>query len=138
MTCRRTLLPKRRAAWPTSAGRTWNPPGGPSRSRAPGSRELRPGSHEPVRSGPRARAVRWAHDGGDTAAVTRLVPWEVLLDRSRGAEMPLRGTLAHLYGTLRMPSRRSRPYVVANFASTLDGVVSLQQSGTSSGGEITG
>jgi riboflavin biosynthesis pyrimidine reductase len=70
--------------------------------------------------------------------VTRLVPWDVLLDRSRGAEMPLRGTLAHLYGTLRMPSRRSRPYVVANFASTLDGVVSLQQSGTSSGEEITG
>jgi riboflavin biosynthesis pyrimidine reductase len=37
-----------------------------------------------------------------------------------------------------MPRHGSRPHVVANFASTLDGVVALDGPGLSSGGEITG
>jgi riboflavin biosynthesis pyrimidine reductase len=37
-----------------------------------------------------------------------------------------------------MPRPRARSHVIANFASSLDGVVSLSPSGHSSGGEITG
>jgi riboflavin biosynthesis pyrimidine reductase len=65
-------------------------------------------------------------------------PFQLLYGRSPGRELPLPADLRTLYGPLRMPAHRGRPHVVANFASTLDGVVSLSPSGRSGGGEITG
>ncbi len=65
-------------------------------------------------------------------------PLEALFDRSRGPALPLPPRLAKVYGSLRIPRPRGRPYVVGNFAATLDGVVSLQIGGRSGGGEITG
>jgi len=46
--------------------------------------------------------------------------------------------LARLYGCLRMPLPRSHPHVFSNFATTLDGVVSLNAKGHASGGDISG
>jgi riboflavin biosynthesis pyrimidine reductase len=43
-----------------------------------------------------------------------------------------------VYGPLRLLRAPLRPYVFGNFATTLDGVVSLQVPGRSGGGEITG
>jgi riboflavin biosynthesis pyrimidine reductase len=63
---------------------------------------------------------------------------ELLVEARRGRIVPLPPRLHRLYGPLRMPTHRGRPHVVANFASTLDGVVSLDPSGRSGGGEITG
>jgi riboflavin biosynthesis pyrimidine reductase len=70
--------------------------------------------------------------------VTSLAPLEVLFDRSRGVRAPLPRPLARVYGPLRLPRRSGPPYVIGNFASTLDGVVSLGVPGAASGGEITG
>ena len=46
--------------------------------------------------------------------------------------------LAQLYGNLRLPLKRSRPHVISNFVTTLDGVVSLNIKGHASGGDISG
>jgi riboflavin biosynthesis pyrimidine reductase len=47
--------------------------------------------------------------------------------------------LKKLYdGDLHLPSRDDRPYVVGNFVSSLDGVVSFEIPGKSGGGEISG
>jgi riboflavin biosynthesis pyrimidine reductase len=70
--------------------------------------------------------------------MTRLSPMETLFDASRGGILPLPAPLAAVYGRLRLPGPSRRPYVVANFAMTLDGVVALNGPGRSSGGEITG
>jgi len=68
----------------------------------------------------------------------RLAPLEVLLEARSGRTLPLPARLARLYGPLRMPLSRSRPYVFTNFASTIDGVVSLNVAGHKSGGDISG
>ena len=52
--------------------------------------------------------------------------------------LPLPPRLARLYGSLRMPLPRARPYVFSNFVTTLDGVVSLNIKGHASGGDISG
>jgi riboflavin biosynthesis pyrimidine reductase len=50
---------------------------------------------------------------------------DTLLDRTEGSALPLSADLAARYGgALRFPST-GRPYVFANFVSTLDGVVSF-------------
>src|SRR4029077_5797338 len=67
---------------------------------------------------------------------SRLAPLEVLLESKRGRLLPLPSRLARLYGRLRIPSKR--PYVFTNFASTIDGVVSLNVKGHKSGGDISG
>lgn len=56
----------------------------------------------------------------------------------RGKTLPLPPGLAHLYGRLRMPLKRSRPHIISNFVTTLDGVVSLNLKGHASGGDISG
>jgi riboflavin biosynthesis pyrimidine reductase len=66
----------------------------------------------------------------------RLATLEVLVESKRGKLLPLPPRLARLYGRLRMPSKR--PYVFTNFASTIDGVVSLNVEGHKSGGDISG
>jgi riboflavin biosynthesis pyrimidine reductase len=46
--------------------------------------------------------------------------------------------LAALYGRLSFPPHPGRPYVIGNFVTTLDGVVSLNIPGHSGGAEISG
>ncbi len=65
-------------------------------------------------------------------------PLTTLIETSRGKPLPLPPKLARLYGRLRMPSPRARPHVFSNFVTTLDGVVSLNEKGHASGGDISG
>ncbi len=67
-----------------------------------------------------------------------LAPLETLYETMRGKTLPLPPGLARLYGRLRMPLTRARPYVISNFVTTLDGVVSLNEKGHASGGDISG
>ncbi len=67
-----------------------------------------------------------------------LVPLESLYEVERGRTLPLPPELATLYGRLQFPPRAGRPYVIGNFVSTLDGVVSLNIPGQSGGGPISG
>ena len=62
--------------------------------------------------------------------------WETTI--AQGADVPLPEELRRLYGALRFPLHPGRPYVVGNFVSTLDGVVSLSIPGQSGGGPISG
>ena len=67
-----------------------------------------------------------------------LAPLETLYEAGRGKALPLPPRLARLYGRLRMPLVRARPHVISNFVTTLDGVVSLNEKGHASGGDISG
>lgn len=67
-----------------------------------------------------------------------LPPLEVLYDVEHGHDMPLPPALAALYGRLKLPAHQGRPYVLGNFVSTLDGVVTLNIPGQSGGGPISG
>src|SRR5712691_2320156 len=67
-----------------------------------------------------------------------LAPLETLHEAKRGVVLPLPPGLARLYGRLRMATARTRPHVFSNFATTLDGVVSLNVKGHESGGDISG
>ncbi len=55
----------------------------------------------------------------------------------RGGRFPAALRAAYA-GELRIPLHRDRPTVVANFVSTLDGVVAFDTDGSSGGGEISG
>lgn len=70
--------------------------------------------------------------------MTPLAPLESLLDVVRGDDFPLPPELAALYGPLRFPPRKGRPYVIGNFVTTLDGVASLSAPGLAGGGPISG
>jgi riboflavin biosynthesis pyrimidine reductase len=67
-----------------------------------------------------------------------LAPLQTLCETKRGEVLPLPPRLARLYGRLRMPVARARPHVISNFVTTLDGVVSLNEKGHASGGDISG
>ena len=67
-----------------------------------------------------------------------LIPLETLFDVAHGRGLPLPPELARLYGQLHFPSHSGGPYVIGNFVSTLDGVVTLGQPGKSGGGDISG
>ncbi len=67
-----------------------------------------------------------------------LQPFEALLSHASGPPLPLPPALQALYGPLAFPARAGRPYVISNFVSTLDGVVSLGLPGKAGGGEISG
>ncbi len=67
-----------------------------------------------------------------------LAPLETLYETKRGKALPLPPRLARLYGPLRMPLARARPHVISNFVTALDGVVSLNERGHASGGDISG
>ena len=67
-----------------------------------------------------------------------LSPLETLFEAKPGGRIKLTLRLARLYGTLYMPGPRSRQHVLANFVSTLDGVVSLQIPGHAGGADISG
>lgn len=72
------------------------------------------------------------------SAASAPAPLETLVATRRGKPLPLPPKLARLYGSLRIPSPRARPYVFSNFVTTLDGVVSLNEKGHASGGDISG
>jgi len=63
-----------------------------------------------------------------------------LFDRSKAQDQPvLPEELKILYGgDLRFPAFDVRPYLVGNFVSTVDGVVSFEVPGRSGGGDISG
>lgn len=67
-----------------------------------------------------------------------LVPLESLYEVERGSALPLPPELATLYGRLQFPPHPGRPYVIGNFVTTLDGVVTLNVPGQSDGGPISG
>ena len=68
----------------------------------------------------------------------RVAPLESLFDQAHGQALPLPEELLTLYGPLQFPLRPSKPSIVGNFVSTLDGVVSLNIPGESDGGPISG
>lgn len=72
------------------------------------------------------------------SASVALAPLTTLVETRRGKRVPLPPKLARLYGSLRIPSPRARPHVFSNFVTTLDGVVSLNEKGHASGGDISG
>jgi riboflavin biosynthesis pyrimidine reductase len=65
-------------------------------------------------------------------------PLDTLYERDHGPGVPLPAELASLYGQLRLPAHAERPYIIANFVTSLDGVVSLNVPGQSGGGPISG
>lgn len=67
-----------------------------------------------------------------------LTPLETLVDIDRGTTLPLPHELAALYGRLQFPLRPGQPFVISNFVTTLDGVVSLNVPGHAGGGDISG
>lgn len=66
-----------------------------------------------------------------------LAPLRGLDDQTAGPELPLPAELATFYGSLRLEPPPDRPYLFANFVSSLDGVVALGEPGTG-GDEISG
>jgi len=67
-----------------------------------------------------------------------LTPLESLFEMSRGVALPLPTELMHLYGSLAFPQRTDRAYVISNFVTSLDGVVALNESDHTGGGDISG
>lgn len=67
-----------------------------------------------------------------------LTPLESLFDAQHGVSLPLPPELAATYGQLSFPLPSDRPYVFANFVTSLDGVVSLEAPGHAGGGDISG
>jgi riboflavin biosynthesis pyrimidine reductase len=70
--------------------------------------------------------------------MSTLDPLETLYDAHDGADLPLPPALVSLYGRLAFPVHSGRPWVIGNFVTTLDGVVALNDSNQSGGGEISG
>ncbi len=67
-----------------------------------------------------------------------LTSLESLYEVERGSDLPLPSELATLYGRLQFPLHPGRPYIIGNFVTTLDGVVTLNVPGQSGGGPISG
>ncbi|GAC1568441.1 MAG: hypothetical protein NVS3B14_17660 [Ktedonobacteraceae bacterium] len=70
--------------------------------------------------------------------MSQLIPLEQLYDAQHGSTIPLPPELADIYGHLQFPLRQNNPYVIANFVTTLDGIVSLEVPGHAGGGDISG
>ena len=67
-----------------------------------------------------------------------LPPLQALAGPRRGPTLPLPPELARVDGRLSLARPTTRPYVIGNAVSTLDGVVSLGVAGHESGGDISG
>ncbi|MFZ1976871.1 MAG: dihydrofolate reductase family protein [Bacteroidota bacterium] len=63
---------------------------------------------------------------------------EKLYDSSLSSDLPSPSELSRFYGSLSFPSHSGRPYVISNFVSTVDGVVSLDAPGKAVGDVISG
>jgi riboflavin biosynthesis pyrimidine reductase len=70
--------------------------------------------------------------------MSALDPLQTLYEVQQGGDVPLPSALASLYGQLQFPPHPDRPHVIGNFVTTLDGVVALNDSPQSGGGEIGG
>jgi riboflavin biosynthesis pyrimidine reductase len=70
--------------------------------------------------------------------MNNLTPLESLFDMQRGRDLPLPSDLATFYGRLALPQRQDRPFILSNFVTTLDGVVSLNDPSHAGGGDISG
>lgn len=70
--------------------------------------------------------------------MSTLAPLETLYEGEDGAALPLPAALEAVYGPLHFPTHPGRPWVIGNFVSTLDGVVSLNEPGRAGGGPISG
>jgi riboflavin biosynthesis pyrimidine reductase len=67
-----------------------------------------------------------------------LTAFEHLYGEKYDNQLPLPPELATLYGHFSLPIRAGKPYIIANFVSTLDGVVTLNVPGHNSSGDISG
>src|SRR5262249_31346360 len=67
-----------------------------------------------------------------------LTPLEPLFEIEGGSALSLPPDLATLYGRFHLPAHPGRPYVIGNFVTTLDGVVTLNEPGHAGGGDISG
>ena len=67
-----------------------------------------------------------------------LEPLETVYEAEHGEPLPLPAELATLYGQLHFLPHSGQPYVISNFVSTIDGVVSLNEPGRTGGGPISG
>jgi riboflavin biosynthesis pyrimidine reductase len=67
-----------------------------------------------------------------------LTPLEPLFEVERGNDLPLPPELSTLFGRLQLLTYPSRPSVIGNFVSTLDGVVALNNPDHQAGGAISG
>jgi riboflavin biosynthesis pyrimidine reductase len=72
------------------------------------------------------------------SAQAPLAPLDTLYDAAAGEPIPLPPQLASAYGTFRLLGHATRPHVIGNFVTTLDGVVALNTPGHMSGGAISG
>jgi riboflavin biosynthesis pyrimidine reductase len=72
------------------------------------------------------------------APMNTLTPLESLFDMEGGSALPLPSDLSTLYGRLAFSPHPERAHVVGNFVTTLDGVVTLNEPGHASGGDISG
>ena len=70
--------------------------------------------------------------------MTHLAPLELCCDSAGGEDLPLPPDLQTLYGRIGFPLHSGRPYVISNFVSTIDGVVSLDAPGKAIGDVISG
>jgi riboflavin biosynthesis pyrimidine reductase len=70
--------------------------------------------------------------------MTGLAPFESFLQATGGAAAPLPSEIASIYGSLTFPKQVDRPWVISNFVTTLDGVVSLDVPGHEGGRAISG
>lgn len=70
--------------------------------------------------------------------MTGLAPFDSFVRAETGVEVPLPPEIRSIYGSLTFPSHAGRPWVVSNFVTTLDGVVSLAVPGKEGGREISG
>lgn len=68
-----------------------------------------------------------------------LTPLEPLFEAEGRSALPLPPDLATLYGHFHLPVHPAgRPYIIGNFVTTLDGVVTLNEPGHTGGGDISG
>ena len=67
-----------------------------------------------------------------------LEPFETLFSAATGDVVDLPAALSEIYGSFQLAHPGDGPRIVANFVSTLDGVVSLGESGRAGGSEISG
>jgi len=65
-------------------------------------------------------------------------PLQFLFDQAKGQALPLPTELLTLYGPLLFPLHPGKPYLISNFVTTIDGVISLNIPGQSGGGPISG
>jgi riboflavin biosynthesis pyrimidine reductase len=67
-----------------------------------------------------------------------LPPLEPLYDVSQDAGIQLPDPISTIYGRFGFPLQSDRPYVISNFVTTLDGVVSLGMKDKTDGDQISG